>query len=404
MNMKINPEKIYLPYDEKNQTENTIDLQLDFFSVAPLEEVLPEYVEISIPLGSDARAFCSKTDITGINFVSQKREEWEVSRAIGKGDHAVYKLYPNQDICGEVYLFHMSHVISNTDLGMSEITAVLYWTDGSSDKPVRAALSKERPPLKILEFQALSMNVNAGDKAELAWNVMGCDQVDILPLGTGLLSRGRAEYQILKEETFRLTARNRTGETKHSQITVGLNTAEILEFKCNQGSCAEYGSTIQLSWQLKGSRYAKLLPVGLEFFGESNSCDITLNDDMEYVLECPGHGGNVTKSVLVAVSDFTIAEFSVEPAEVKKGEMFTIHWKTFRADRVTLYTGDHEHAIRLDAAEGKKKLDSFSDAPWMDSVDHGKAVIVYTLEACRLGERIKKEAKVVITGFGSKTG
>lgn len=377
MNMKVSPEKIYLPYSKENQTENQLDIKL---TIPGKEKIQPDYIKLSIPLGAGSQAFCSNTDVNGITLVLHGGDEWSVSPIVVTGGNAYWILQTNENVSDKPFLFQMCNIISNTQLGMTQLEAVLYWTDETTEGPVYLPLTKEQPPLQILEFNVRPSNVNAGEQVELAWNVQGCDKVDILPLGTELSPHKRELHTVIQEERIRLSAKNRTGDTVQDEITIGLNTPEILSFVCEQGAAAKYEDMITLSWELRNSSYARLLPVGKEYYGTKMSATLSLTDNTEYILECPKNGGVISKSIKVSVSNLKIAEFTVTPQKVKKGGNFTIHWKTFGADRILLYTENYDNLTPLAQSEGTIQLNSFSDVSWLDYVDAGKSKFSYKLK------------------------
>jgi hypothetical protein len=196
--------------------------------------------------------------------------------------------------------------------------------------------------VRINRFAATPNSINAGQSAELSWEVENADEVTISP-GIGAVDRVRGTRTVTPTETttYTLTARNRAGDsTAIATVTVGRPGVRISRFTAS-APIVILGESSTLCWDTIDATSAEITP-GIGAVRPSGCVDVTPTQTTSYTLIARNAFGETRATVTVSVRDGAkpvIVNFRASPDTVVEGSPATLSWVTEEADEVSIDNG-----------------------------------------------------------------
>jgi hypothetical protein len=194
---------------------------------------------------------------------------------------------------------------------------------------VTVTTSQPRRP-RILSFQAVPTNINAGEVATLSWETEEASEVEISGLGK-VRPSGAATVSPSQTTTYTLTARNQFGEVS-TNVTVRVTPPQaprILRFAATPMEILP-GESSTLIWEVDNATEVTI--AGLGRVDLRGSSAVSPSDTATYTLTATNAQGQVTAQAVVTVAKpVRILDFVAEPSRIRGGDPVTLKWQTENA-------------------------------------------------------------------------
>jgi hypothetical protein len=174
--------------------------------------------------------------------------------------------------------------------------------NGSSvNAPITVTVAPASIP-QVVMFTVSPQTINAGQSAQLCWQVNGATTINISPgVGSNLQANACVTVSPQATTTYTMTATNATGSTQAS-VTLNVGSTQILVFSANPEFSPIQGGPVTLTWQTTNATSVALVggdtssyPSGLPVNG---SITVNPNDNASYTLIAYGAGGTSVSAVI----------------------------------------------------------------------------------------------------------
>ena len=197
-------------------------------------------------------------------------------------------------------------------------------------------------PPSIVAFTVNPTSINAGDKANLLWNVTGAASVSIFP-GIGQVDlAGVMEVTPTSSTVYTLSATNDAGTVSQTaSITVATASLPSINSFTAAPASLSAGQTATLQWNVTGATSVNI-DQGIGKVDPSATATVNPAVTTIYTLSASNAAGNVSKSVTVNIAVSTlpsIESFSSDPDTVSVGGISTLQWEVTGATSVSITPG-----------------------------------------------------------------
>lgn len=171
----------------------------------------------------------------------------------------------------------------------------------SVSAPITVTVAPATIP-QVVMFTVSPQTINAGQSAQLCWQVNGATTINISPgVGSNLQANACVTVSPQSTTTYTMTATNATGSTQAS-VTLNVGSTQILVFSANPEFSPIQGGPVTLTWQTTNATSVALVggdassyPSGLPVNG---SITVNPNDNASYTLIAYGAGGTSVSAVI----------------------------------------------------------------------------------------------------------
>jgi hypothetical protein len=217
--------------------------------------------------------------------------------------------------------------VAPTETTVYQITA----KNRNSEANETLTITVERPEVRILSFQAVPVNISAGEASSLIWKTENADEVSIDGIGN-VDRNGTASVSPTETTTYTLRARNRYGNqaaTATVQVTRG-TAPRILRFSASPLEIQE-GEQSVLTWQVENADSVTI--TSLNGVGLSGSSPVSPVRTTPYVLTARNQFGESTATATVSVLPLaTVSACLATPATLAKpGDPAVLSWVALNA-------------------------------------------------------------------------
>ena len=212
--------------------------------------------------------------------------------------------------------------VAPTETTVYQITA----RNRTSESNETLTVTVERPEVRILSFQAVPVNITAGESSSLIWETENADEV--LIDGIGNVDRsGSTSVSPAETTTYTLRARNRYGDqasTATVQVTRG-TAPRVVRFSASPVEIQE-GEQSVLTWQVENADSVSI--TSLSDVGMSGSNPVSPARTTTYVLTARNRFGETSASATVSVIPLaSVAACLATPATLAKpGDPAVLSW------------------------------------------------------------------------------
>lgn len=207
----------------------------------------------------------------------------------------------------------------------------------------------------IASFTATPSTLNAGESTTLRWEVANATGISVAIEGGEALALGPEELeassvQATPSETttyvLRATGRDGSTTTREARVQIRAGQPRILRFVATPEAVTA-GKEVTLSWATENATEVRLLAEGVEVpVGGAGlpegSVVLTPAASTRYTLRASNSVSSVTSTAQVTVSGGLDVELTADVARVGHGEGTTLRWRSRKAERIVLMTGEVE--------------------------------------------------------------
>ncbi|HXG31915.1 MAG TPA: OmpA family protein [Bryobacteraceae bacterium] len=194
---------------------------------------------------------------------------------------------------------------------------------------VTVTTSQPRRP-RILSFQAVPTNIQAGEVATLSWETEEASEVEISGVGK-VRPSGATTVSPSQTTTYTLTARNQFGEVS-TNVTVRVTPPQaprILRFAASPMEILP-GEASTLVWEVDNATEVTISGLGRVDLRGSSA--VSPSETTTYTLTATNAQGQVTaQAVVTVVKPVRILDFVAEPSRIRGGDPVTLKWQTENA-------------------------------------------------------------------------
>jgi hypothetical protein len=204
---------------------------------------------------------------------------------------------------------------------------------------VRVTMRAEDTRPQILFFVGNPTRIQRGQSSELAWRVLGADEVNITELGRVQLE-GRNAVVPAQTTTYRLTARNRVGE-ETATVTIVVETPEVRVLSCFASPATIFrGESASIIYQTQNATRVTIEP-GVGQVPPNGSVVVSPTESTNYRITAFGADGQTNVcaagvNVTTRIGMPRIVRFTADPSQIREGEASTLNWTTEAAESVTI--------------------------------------------------------------------
>lgn len=198
--------------------------------------------------------------------------------------------------------------------------------------------AKENLKVVIQKFTGTPASIKSGGSSTLSWQVQNADEVEITSLGKVNPQAGASQVSPTDTTTYRLTARNKSGELSESvTVTVDRPTIRIISFRAAPTSIKP-GETANLVWETENADTVTISGIGN--VQPTGTTSVSPRETTTYTLTATGKGGSVTATATVSTGPVVavprILSFGAAPTEILAGESSMLTWSVDGAQEISI--------------------------------------------------------------------
>ena len=201
--------------------------------------------------------------------------------------------------------------------------------------------TREAPKVRIVRFTAAPGVVRPGESAILNYTVENADSVTISDVTETLRAdTGSITVRPTRTTTYRLVARNRTGEDSAvASVVVEQPLPRILSFTADPQTIIK-GQKTTLRWDVANADAVEIVGVGT-YSGGRGSVEVMPEASRGYTIIARNAVGETSAGLAVSVNvgPTPKASFTANPMQIVVGNSSTLQWNVTDATEVTIEPG-----------------------------------------------------------------
>ncbi|MBM3796222.1 MAG: hypothetical protein FJW31_19670 [Acidobacteria bacterium] len=201
--------------------------------------------------------------------------------------------------------------------------------------------TREAPKVRIVRFTAAPGVVRPGESATLNYTVENADSVTISDVTETLRAdTGSVTVRPTRTTTYRLVARNRTGEDSAlASVVVEQPLPRIISFTADPQTIIKSQKTT-LCWEVANADAVEIVGVGT-YSGARGSVEVSPEASRGYTIIARNAVGETSAGLAVSVNvgPTPKASFTANPMQIVVGNSSTLQWNVTDATEVTIEPG-----------------------------------------------------------------